>query len=208
MLIDVLPVGPLMTNCYLATCEETGKAALIDPGWDDRSIRDAIAARRANVILVVNTHAHWDHIGGNAAFLRDTGAKLAIHPLDVPLLEAKGGGDLWNIPIRPSPAPDILLQAGDVLEAGSLRFEVLFTPGHTPGHISLYEAASGVVFDGDVLFNRGIGRTDLPGGSLPNLTRSIRDVLYGLPDNVRVFPGHGDPTTIGDEREHNPWIPG
>jgi len=208
MLIDRLPVGPLLTNCYLATCEETGKAVLIDPGWDDGSIRDAIASRRVEVEVVVNTHAHWDHIGGNAVFVRDTGAKLAIHALDLPLLDAKGGADLWNIPIRPSPKPDLLLQAGGVLEVGTLRFDVLFTPGHTPGHISLYEASAGVVFDGDVLFQQGIGRTDLPGGSTADLTRSIREVLYKLPDDTKVYPGHGDPTTIGEERRNNPWVPG
>jgi glyoxylase-like metal-dependent hydrolase (beta-lactamase superfamily II) len=208
MLIDVVPAGPILTNCYLATCEDTGKAVLVDPGWDDDRIREAIAARRAEVVLVVNTHAHWDHMGGNAVFVRDTGAKLAIHPLDVPLLEAKGGADLWNIPIRPSPAPDVLLEAGAVLEVGTLRFEVLFTPGHTPGHVSLYEAAHGVLFDGDVLFRQGIGRTDLPGGSTADLTRSIREVLYKLPDDTMVYPGHGEPTTIGEERQRNPWVPG
>ena len=124
MHIDILPVGPLQTNCYHATCEETGEALLVDPGWNDDRIADAIAARRADVKLVVNTHAHWDHIGGNAAYVRATGAPFAIHPIDLPLLEARGGADIWNIAIPPSPAPDILLESGQVLEIGTLRFEV------------------------------------------------------------------------------------
>lgn len=206
MHIDILPVGPLQTNCYLATCEDTGEALLIDPGWNDDRIQDAILARRADVKLVVNTHAHWDHIGGNAAYLRTTGAQFAIHPVELPLLEARGGAKLLNIAIPPSPVPDLLLEPGQSLEVGALRFEVLFTPGHTPGHVSLYEADQGVLFDGDVLFRRGIGRADLPGGDPRVLLHSIRDVLLSLPDEVTVYPGHGPQTTIGEERRLNPWL--
>lgn len=106
----------------------------------------------------------------------------------------------------PSPLPDLELQDGDVLEVGTLRFHVLFTPGHTPGHISLYEPEAGVVFDGDVLFARGIGRTDLPGGDYETLMRSIREKLLRLPDATRVYPGHGSWTTIGEERVANPFL--
>src|SRR5574341_58218 len=134
MLVDTLPVGPIQTNCYLVTCPETHQALLIDPGWDDPAIHAAIASRQANVVAVVNTHAHWDHIGGNA--------------------------DLWQIPLPSSPEPARYLTPGAIIECGTLRFEVLFTPGHTPGHISLYEADHSAVFDGDVLFRQGIGRTD------------------------------------------------
>jgi hydroxyacylglutathione hydrolase len=208
MYVDVLPVGPLQTNCYLATCRQTGQAALIDPGWKDDSIREAIAARGANVIVVLNTHAHWDHIGGNAPFVAETGARFALHKADLPLLRRKGGAETWGIPLEPSPEPDFLLIPGHVIEVGALRFEVLFTPGHTPGHVSLYEADKKVVFDGDVLFRRGIGRTDLPGGDPAALASSIRDVLYRLPDDVMVYPGHGPATTIGEERRENPWISG
>lgn len=206
MHVDTLSVGPIQTNCYLVTCAGTGKAALIDPGWNATSIRDAIASRRAKVEIILNTHAHFDHIGGNAAFVKETGAPLAIHEAELPLLRHRGGADLWGIPVQPSPEPGILLEPGQVLDVGELRLEVLLTPGHTPGHVSFYEAAKKAVFDGDVLFQSGIGRTDLPGGDARVLQESIRDVLLTLPDNVMVYPGHGPSTTIGQERRHNPWL--
>lgn len=206
MLVDTLPVGPIQTNCYLVTCEQTREAALIDPGWNASTIREAIASRRARVKLVLNTHAHFDHIGGNAAFVEETGAPLAIHRAELPLLRQRGGADLWGIAVPPSPEPDILLEPGQVLEVGSLRLEVLFTPGHTPGHVSFYEAAHRAVFDGDVLFQNGIGRVDLPGGDAELLMRSIHDVLLNLPDDVAVYPGHGPATVIGEERRLNPWL--
>ena len=206
MLVDVLPVGPIQTNCYLVTCPETGKAALIDPGWNADSIREVIAERDATVIYVFNTHAHWDHIAGNAWFVQETGASLVIHEQDVLLLSQRGGADSWNIPVKDSPAPDILVDAGQTINVGTLAFKVLFTPGHTPGHVSFYEAAHKTVFDGDVLFKHGVGRTDLPGGNASDLMRSIRDVLFELPDDVIVYPGHGPHTTIGWEKQHNPWV--
>ncbi len=206
MHIDILPVGPLQTNCYLVTCPQTGEAALIDPGWNAPSIREAIAARKAHVRYVLNTHAHFDHIGGNAALIAETGALFAIHEAELPLLRLKGGADAWGIPLQPSPAPDRLLIPGHVLEVGTLRLQVLYTPGHTPGHVSFYEEASRAVFDGDVLFRRGIGRTDLPGGNTAQLFDSITKVLFELPDEVVVYSGHGEPTTIGEERRLNPWV--
>lgn len=204
--VDTIPVGPLQTNCYLVTCPQTGAAALIDPGWKDGAIGAAISARGADVRYVINTHAHWDHIGGNAHYVAATGARLAIHADDLPLLRRSGGAEAWGIPLQPSPEPDMLLEPGQVIEVGSLRFEVLFTPGHSPGHVSLYEAAQRALFDGDVLFRRGIGRTDLVGGDAGLLARSIRETLFALPDDVVVYPGHGPATTIGEERVHNPWM--
>ncbi len=206
MLLRALTVGPLATNCYIVACPETREALIIDPGWDPQQILAHVRALDLKVRYVVNTHAHWDHIGANAAVCSATGARLALHPADLPLLQAKGGADWWAIPLPPSPLPDLELQDGDVLEVGTLRFQVLFTPGHTPGHISLYEPGAGVVFDGDVLFARGIGRTDLPGGDYETLMRSIREKLLRLPDETRVYPGHGAPTTIGEERMANPFL--
>ncbi len=204
--VEILPVGPLQTNCYLVVCRTTREAVLIDPGWPDRIIGEAIAAHQAHVKYVLNTHAHFDHIGGNAAAIRQTGAQLAIHEAELPLLRNRGGADAWGIPIAPSPEPDRLLIPGHVLEVGTLRLRVLFTPGHTPGHVSFYEEQHGAVFDGDVLFQRGIGRTDLPGGDAHALFDSIRNVLFQLPDEVVVYPGHGPRTTIGEERRLNPWL--
>ena len=206
MEIDILPVGPLQTNAYLATCTTTREAILIDPGWNAQSLKDAIEQRKATVKLIVNTHAHWDHIGGNAAMMDYTNAPLAIHKDEIPLLRNKGGADIWNIPLRPSPEPDHFLIPGESLTIGRLTFKILFTPGHTPGHISLYEAEQKALFDGDVLFNQGIGRTDLPGGSTQDIMDTLQNVLMKLPNDVTVYPGHGGTTTIGDERQMNPWL--
>jgi hydroxyacylglutathione hydrolase len=206
MNVDIMTVGPIQTNAYLATCRQTREAVLIDPGWDDPSIIEAIEARQANVRYIVNTHAHWDHICGNAALHQQTGAPLAIHQDDIPLLRNKGGADEWQIPMQPSPEPAHLLVPGEVLEVGKLRFKILFTPGHTPGHVSLYEEAKKTLFDGDVIFKQGIGRTDLPGGDMRAMMNSIKNVLLKLPDDVVVYPGHGPTTTIGEERASNPWL--
>ena len=206
MEIDQLSIGPIQTNCYLAMCKRTHEAVVIDPGWDDPRVPSAIERRQASVKYIVNTHAHWDHIGGNAALSRLTGAPLAIHPEALPMLRAKGGAVAWDIPLEPSPEPGVLLEPGTELIVGDLRLKILYTPGHAPGHISLYEADKGIVFDGDVLFNRGIGRTDLPGGDMPTLMKSIREVLFALPDETVVLSGHGPRTTIGDERLMNPWL--
>ncbi len=208
MYVDTLPVGPLQTNCYLITCAESGEAALIDPGWKQPAIFEAIARRAAVVKIILNTHAHWDHIGGNAELVRSTGAVLAVPEGDLPLLRKRGGADEWGIPLEPSPEPDRLLAGGEIIEVGTLRLMVLFTPGHTPGHVCFYESTHRALFDGDVLFNGGIGRTDLPGGNMADLMRSIRDVLFGLPADTVVYPGHGPHTTIGNEQRYNPWLSG
>ncbi len=206
MYIDILPVGPLQANCYLLTCPDTHTAALIDPGWDDPTILKAISNRQADLKIIINTHAHFDHIGGNAAAVRETGASLALHEAELPILRENGGAAQWFIPLEPSPEPDRLLVPDEILKIGTLQLKVLFTPGHSPGHVSLYEEKYKAIFDGDVLFKEGIGRTDLPGGSLQTLMDSIRNVLFELPDDVLVYPGHGAPTTIGKERVSNPWL--
>jgi glyoxylase-like metal-dependent hydrolase (beta-lactamase superfamily II) len=206
LIIRTLPLGPLQTNCYLIGCPETLVGAVIDPGWDAKTILHEAEAAGLTIKYVLNTHAHWDHVAANADLLQATGAELAVHPQDLPLLRAKGGADFWGIPVKPSPEPDLELADGQSISVGTLELQVLFTPGHTPGHVSFYEANAGVVFDGDVLFKQGIGRTDLPGGSFPALVHSIKDVLMKLPPETVVYSGHGPATTIGEERWSNPWI--
>jgi hydroxyacylglutathione hydrolase len=206
LIIKTLPLGPLQTNCYLIGCPDTLEGAVIDPAWDAPAILKAAQAEGLTIRYVLNTHAHWDHVAANADLLAATDAQLAIHPDDLPLLRSRGGADFWGIPVKPSPEPDIELAAGQVLHVGKLELQVLHTPGHAPGHVSFYEASAGVVFDGDVLFKQGIGRTDLPGGSLNALMHSIKVVLMALPPQTVVYSGHGPATTIGDERWANPWL--
>ena len=206
MIIKTLVVGPIQTNCYLIGCPENLEGAVIDPGWDAPVILSAAKAAGLTIKYVLNTHAHWDHISANADVLEATSAQLALHPNDLPLLLDRGGANLWRIPARSSPEPDIELAEGQVVQIGKLSLQVLFTPGHTPGHVSFYEAAAGVVFSGDVLFKQGIGRTDLPGGDYRTLMHSIQEVLMSLPPETVVYSGHGPVTTIGDERRANPWL--
>ncbi len=206
MIIVTLPVGLLRTNCYIVGCEETKEGAVIDPGGHPQRILAEIERRGLAIRYVLNTHAHFDHIDANGPIVEATGATLALHPADLPLLKAAGGAALFGLPATPGPLPDLELGDGDELAVGALRFRVLHTPGHTPGHVCFYEAAQGVLFDGDVLFYRGVGRADLPGGSRQQLQDSIRRVLFALPDETVVYSGHGPATTIGEEKRFNPWL--
>lgn len=206
MLIKQLPVGPIQTNCYIAGCEETKEGVVIDPGDEAERILAEIKKDGLTIKYILNTHAHFDHILANAALMQATGAPLAIHPLDIPLLRAGGGAQSFGLTVPPAPEPDIELAEGDTIAFGTYTFQVLFTPGHTQGHVSFYEARAGVVFDGDVLFAGGIGRTDLPGGDHEILMNSINEKLMVLPDETTVCSGHGPVTTIGQERATNPWL--
>jgi hydroxyacylglutathione hydrolase len=206
LIIKTLAIGPLQTNCYVIGCPETLVGAVIDPGWDAPTLLAEAEAEGLTIKYVLNTHAHWDHVAANADLVEATGAQLAIHPQELPLLQARGGADLWGIPVKSSPKPDIELADGQTIEVGKLKLQVLFTPGHTPGHVSFYGPDAGVVFDGDVLFKQGIGRTDLPGGDLYALMHSIKQVLMALPSETVVYPGHGPSTTIGEEHWANPWL--
>lgn len=206
MIVKQLPVGPIQTNCYLAGCEETREGVVIDPGEEPERILAEIKALGLTIKYVLNTHAHFDHILANGPLVKATGAPLAIHALDLPLLRQNGGASLFGFDAPPSPEPDLLLAEGDTIFFGTHTFQVLFTPGHTPGHVSFYESKAGVIFDGDVLFAGGIGRTDLPGGDYETLMASINHKLMVLPDETVVCSGHGPLTTIGRERASNPWL--
>jgi len=201
-----LPVGPIQTNCYLAADDESKTAVLVDPGGDAPSLLSRLAERQWQLKCILLTHAHFDHIGAAAEVAEATKAPLAIHPLELPLLRARGGAPLFGLDIQPCPEPDILLEAGQIIQAGALRFEVLFVPGHTVGHVAFYEKQAKAVFSGDVLFQSGIGRTDFPGGNYHTLMHSIRQVLFALPDDTTVYSGHGPATTIGEEKRSNPFL--
>lgn len=201
-----LPVGPIQTNCYLVADEVSKSAALIDPGGDAPRLLTMLAERQWRLNYILLTHAHFDHIGGVAEVKQATQALLAVHPLELPLLRQQGGAAAFGLHIRPCPAPEVLLEPGQVIEVGSLRFTVLFVPGHTRGHVAFYEPTLQAVFSGDVLFQDGIGRTDFPGGDYATLMRSIHDVLLTLPNETAVYSGHGPATTVGDEKKNNPFL--
>jgi glyoxylase-like metal-dependent hydrolase (beta-lactamase superfamily II) len=206
MILHTIPAGMNRTNCYVIGCEETRLGAVVDPGGEGQRIVRQIESSALDVQYVLITHAHFDHIGGIAAVIDATGAKLALHPNERPLLEAGGGAAMFGLPVQPAPPPDIDLFQGQKIAVGTLNFEVLFTPGHSPGGVTFYEATEGVAFDGDLLFSSGIGRTDLHGGSRETLMRSIKEVLFALPDDTVIYPGHGPKTTVGREKRSNPWV--
>lgn len=206
MILETLPVGPLQTNCYLIGCTDTRLAAVIDPGGDAAEILSAIERHQLVCTHILLTHAHFDHVGGVADLAEATGAAIALHPSDLPLLKAKGGAAMFGIFVRPSPEPTLALAEGQVIEIGQLRLNVLHTPGHTPGHVTFHEPRARAAFDGDVLFQMGIGRTDFPGSSYRQLMDSIRNKLFTLPDDTAIYPGHGPATTVGEEKWNNPFL--
>ena len=206
MIVKQLTLGMVETNCYLAGCEESGEGVIIDPADEAGLILAEVEKAGLTIKYVLNTHAHFDHILANGDVVKATKAPLALHPLDVPLLRQNGGAAFFGVEVPASPEPDIELAEGDTISFGQYTLRVLFTPGHTPGHVSFYEPSAAIIFDGDVLFAGGIGRTDLPGGDYETLMRSINEKLMTLPDKTTVCSGHGPITTIGRERATNPWL--
>jgi hydroxyacylglutathione hydrolase len=205
--IQQLPLGPLQTNCYLLGCEETMQAAIIDPSWDARTILATADAGGWEISHILLTHSHFDHVAGLDELKQLTNVPIYIHPDAVELLRgASMSAAFFGLRIPSPPPPDEMLAEGQIIEVGTLRVHVLYTPGHAPGHVSFHLPDYRVIFDGDVLFQGSIGRTDLPGGDHELLLRTIREKLLVLPDSTRVFSGHGDPTTIGDERATNPFL--
>ncbi len=206
MILKTLTVGPVQANCYIVGCPETRAAVIIDPGDEAERILQAVAELKVTVTHILLTHAHFDHITAAQAVAEHTGAPLALHPDDLPLLNVGGGATAFGLPQPPIPVPQIWLSAGDTISAGTLSFSVLHTPGHSPGHVCFRETNHGAIFVGDVLFAGSIGRTDLPGGSYETLMDSIAHQLMTLPDDTVVYPGHGPATTIGAERVGNPFL--
>lgn len=202
-----LPLGPLQTNCYLVGCEETQLAAVIDPAWDGRAIVAAAEDDGWDISHILITHAHFDHVAGLQETKQLTGAPIYIHPDAVEMLSnTTMSAAFFGLRVPAPPQPDHLLSAGQAVTVGNLKLLTLYTPGHAPGHVCFHLPEYRVLFDGDVLFRDGIGRTDLPGGDYDQLMNSIKGELLPLPDETRVFSGHGPATTIGEERRNNPFL--
>ncbi len=206
MIVETLTVGPVQENCYVVGCEKTHAGVIIDPGDDAARILQTVESHKLNITHILLTHAHFDHILAAKTVVAATGAPLALHPDDLPLLQAGGGATMFGLPMPAIHNPEIRLSDGDTITSGALNFRVLHTPGHAPGHVCFFEPAQGALFDGDVLFASSIGRTDLPGGDYETLMDSIAHKLMTLPDETTVYSGHGLRTTIGAERVSNPFL--
>lgn len=206
--IQTLTVGPLEVNCYLVGCDAHKVCAVFDPGDEAGRILDAASARGWAITHIINTHGHADHTGASGKIIKATGATLGIHRADAPMLTHPDMADMAAyLGLAPSPPPDTLYEDGQEIRiCEHLAFKVIATPGHSPGGACF--VFDDAVITGDTLFRFSIGRSDLPGGDQAALLRSIREKLMTLPDDTVVYPGHGEPSTIGEEREMNPFVRG
>lgn len=205
LLCRTLHLGPLDNNTYLLTCPTTGETAVVDVGFEPDVVIETVRREGLAVRLLLNTHAHYDHVCGMRAVQAALGGDYWLHPLDRPLLGIlTQQGAMFGFP--PAEPPDGVrdLADGQVLRLGAEPLEVLHTPGHSPGGVTFRNADT--LWVGDTLFAGSIGRTDLPGGSFEQIERSIRGRLFPLGDHLQALPGHGPATTIGRERLHNPFV--
>ncbi|HTY45315.1 MAG TPA: MBL fold metallo-hydrolase [Patescibacteria group bacterium] len=205
MIIESVEVGVFQANCYVIAERPSGQAIIIDPGDQERKIRKVLDAHNLTGGLVINTHGHIDHIRCNDAF----GVPVYVHRLDLPMLKDCRLNLSGMFGAEYSTAAEAkAVTDGDTISLGSLKLKVLHIPGHTPGGIALLleKPSPGAVFTGDSLFYRSIGRTDFPGAHEDALLTAIKDKLLSLPDATIVYPGHGIPTTIGDEKRENPFL--
>jgi len=209
--VITLTFNPFQENTYLLY-DESKECIVIDPGCfnqaEEQILTNKIKELSLTPVRLINTHCHIDHVFGNHFIAEKYGLDLEIHRGEIPVLEAVPQiGKFYGVPLgKPSPQPGRFIEEGEVIEFGKSKLKTLFTPGHSPGEICLLSEADRFVIAGDVLFYGSIGRTDLPGGDLETLLSSIRSQLFSLEDDVKVYPGHGPATSIGFEREHNPFL--
>ncbi len=208
MKIVVIPVTPYQQNCSLVICEETNKAAIVDPGGEVERILSAVKNHNVTVDKIILTHGHLDHVGGTEALAES---------LNIPVIgpekedafwlnELEQQSKMFGFPKATSFLPTRWLEEGDHVEVGNIKLSVLHIPGHTPGHITLFDAVSKQIIVGDILFNGAVGRSDFPRGNHQQLISGIKQKLLTLPEETVVFPGHGPTTTIGRERISNPYL--
>src|SRR5437660_12136442 len=207
MIHEILPVGPLQCNCSVIGDEGTREAMVIDPGDDIHDVLTLIRKHKLQVKQIIITHAHLDHGGGAMKLRAATGAPILLNPNDYALLKMLDVQAQWiGMPTPGKVEIDRSVTTGETVTAGSLSAGILHTPGHTEGSICLYFQAEQKLIAGDTLFAGSIGRTDLPGGSMQKIMRSLHETVLSLPDETVVVPGHGPLTTIGEERASNPFL--
>jgi glyoxylase-like metal-dependent hydrolase (beta-lactamase superfamily II) len=209
-LVRTIPVGPLQCNCSIVADPEAREAVVIDPGDEVDRILLALAETGCRAIALLHTHGHFDHIGGTAGVKRATGATIRIHDDDRPLYDAlPDQASFFGLSAQPAIPPDGGFEDGETIAVGRFLLHAIHTPGHTPGSTCFrLEGDEPVLFSGDTLFRRSIGRTDLWGGDTDTILESIREKLFSLPPGLRVVCGHGPDTTIGEERRENPFVTG
>jgi glyoxylase-like metal-dependent hydrolase (beta-lactamase superfamily II) len=206
--IAQLTLGPAQTNAYIAAPQGGQEAVAIDPSWDGHLILEAAKQRGWRISSIWLTHAHFDHFGGAAAVADGSSPPppVALHPEDYWLWRENGGATAYGLQFDPGPEPTIDLAQGQTLHLGEVEFAVRYAPGHTPGHVMFHAASEKLMFCGDVIFQMSVGRTDLGRGDHRTLIESIRREVLSLPDDTRLLPGHGPETTVGQEREFNPFL--
>jgi hydroxyacylglutathione hydrolase len=207
MILDRISAGIYATNCYVIGCSQSGQGVVVDPGADSAGILKMVEKHRLKIKYIILTHGHFDHIGALATVKKATGAQVAIHREDSEMLvnPDRSLASYVSAEDKDIVEPDLLLEGGEVLEVGALKLEIIHTPGHTLGGISI-KIGNDVLLSGDTLFAGSIGRTDLPGGDYDTIIDSINTKLISLDDGMRVYPGHGPATTIGKEKVSNPFV--
>jgi hydroxyacylglutathione hydrolase len=201
MIIKKFIVGPLENNCFIIADENSKECLVIDPGDEPDRILNFINKNNFQLKYIICTHAHFDHVAAVSDIKEETKAKIVLHRDDLEIYKStKDQAAAWGFELESQPEPDIFVSEGDKLEIGDLSFEIIHTPGHSPGGICLY--GEGILITGDTLFAGSVGRTDLYGGDINKLKESFKRLL-SLPDDVRVLPGHGPESTIGHERVDN-----
>ena len=209
MILQGLTVGPFQENCYIVGDEASGEGALIDPG--DEATRIALAVEQTEVEIgsIILTHSHIDHVGAVADLADEYACPVLLHAEAEQMLQnVQQQAVMMGVKFGRVPEVDRYIGTEETLQVGGVRLRSLYTPGHAPGHLAFYIEGEGIVISGDAVFAGSIGRTDLPGGSMEVLMASIRDQILTLPDETRLYPGHGPETTVGNERATNPFLQG